>query len=969
MRFLTVWVALALTTSLVLTQNNVVIVRGSVVRSDNGAPIAQASVTLISEDPERIVQSISSDANGRFEFRNVAPGRYRVQAQRTGGLVFLVQESTSGIVLQRIVAGSTPVSEVTLAMAPQGAISGRVTDANGSPAPGATVTAVVAGFRAGVRTLGTVATVRADATGSYRLFGLNAGELYIHAEARPGRTTADTGTYYPSSSDVETAVPIVFKAGDDLSSVDIQLRSLPTVPVRIRVVDDTGNPRQASLTLEPTDRLTPIAGGPTVVLSVTSTSPTAAPTNEQTRNLRPGSYELIARTASQPPEQGRVSLKASIGSAETVTVVVKPGVDVGARVVSSGGARVNPSNLRYVLEQRDRVGFAMLAPSDSDFTGTFKFRAVPEGKAVPRIQGLPPDHYVADVRQDGRSVFSDGLITIAGQPVSIEWEVRADGGRVEGTVQGARSPGIADTRVVLVPDAPRRANSLLYRATHPDATGRFALEGVAPGNYQVFAWESIPNEAWENAEYLAAYTRFGRPVVVGSGIPATVTVDWIPATVTPPALSTRVTPPPPIVDSTTPFIEGIVTNALSGKPVAGARVRLSLRPQDARETTTDLEGKFSLPQVPEGSFTITVMHDGFMGPLVNGNYSDAVNQTITIDKRTPKVSLTISMNPAGSISGRVLDLNGKPAVREQVQFANLLMPTRNATTITNDRGEFRASRIIPGQYAVGVRAPLVVTSAQQKEGVGPARTFFPGTIDFAKAAPVVVGLGAEVGNIDFQIQSTRIFRISGKIRVDLTGLQFPPNVLLRPNVRAISAAEPTIFTPVLPSAVDPASGEFEIRGVPAGKYAIVATLQAPGALAAAVAMVDVGNQDVLDIPLLLRKGMDLGVEIVNGTQQASISRQLTLVPRLNETTFNSRIAGPANASNYVLPNVFPGTYNLSINMLGNECIRDMIQSGRSILESGVTILEGSADPIRIVLETPRQTLTRPTGTLSPPRCP
>jgi hypothetical protein len=56
-------------------------------------------------------------------------------------------------------------------------------------------------------------------------------------------------------------------------------------------------------------------------------------------------------------------------------------------------------------------------------------------------------------------------------------------------------------------------------------------------------------------------------------------------------------------------------------------------------------------------------------------------------------------------------------------------------------------------------------------------------------------------------------------------------------------------------------------------------------------------------------------------------------------------------------------------MVGNECIRDMIQGGQSILESGFTIREGSADPIRVVLETPRQTVTRPTGTLSPPRCP
>jgi hypothetical protein len=45
-----------------------------------------------------------------------------------------------------------------------------------------------------------------------------------------------------------------------------------------------------------------------------------------------------------------------------------------------------------------------------------------------------------------------------------------------------------------------------------DATSKFNMDGIAPGDYKLFAWEAVPNGAWMNAEFLARYE--GRGVAV-----------------------------------------------------------------------------------------------------------------------------------------------------------------------------------------------------------------------------------------------------------------------------------------------------------------------------------------------------------------------------------------------------------------------------------------------------------------------
>jgi hypothetical protein len=44
--------------------------------------------------------------------------------------------------------------------------------------------------------------------------------------------------------------------------------------------------------------------------------------------------------------------------------------------------------------------------------------------------------------------------------------------------------------------------------------GKFQIHGVAPGEYKIFAWETVLLTAWQNAEFLSKYESQGSAVSV-----------------------------------------------------------------------------------------------------------------------------------------------------------------------------------------------------------------------------------------------------------------------------------------------------------------------------------------------------------------------------------------------------------------------------------------------------------------------
>jgi len=43
------------------------------------------------------------------------------------------------------------------------------------------------------------------------------------------------------------------------------------------------------------------------------------------------------------------------------------------------------------------------------------------------------------------------------------------------------------------------------------------MSGVAPGQYSLFAWESLPGNAYMNAEFMAPYEANGQAVTITEG--------------------------------------------------------------------------------------------------------------------------------------------------------------------------------------------------------------------------------------------------------------------------------------------------------------------------------------------------------------------------------------------------------------------------------------------------------------------
>jgi hypothetical protein len=100
----------------------------------------------------------------------------------------------------------------------------------------------------------------------------------------------------------------------------------------------------------------------------------------------------------------------------------------------------------------------------------------------------------------------------------LEILLKRDGGRIDGAVADAAGRPPARAEVVLVPDPARRRRTDLYKVVVSGDDGSFAIRGIAPGDYKVFAWESVEPNAYLNDEFMRQYEERGIPVRVTPGV-------------------------------------------------------------------------------------------------------------------------------------------------------------------------------------------------------------------------------------------------------------------------------------------------------------------------------------------------------------------------------------------------------------------------------------------------------------------
>jgi len=503
-----------------------------------------------------------SDSAGRFTIRNLPVGEHYVRAQLQNHFGPVINGARLPIASEIAVVTSQQTAEVRLSLMQGGTISGRVLDPSGKPLQNSPAQALQRAYDNGMPSFQIVDVKPTDDRGEFRLGVLAPGEYYLAvtpvsagARGAPAPVATAAGevavtTLYPNTTDTTRAVPIVLHAGEDISGMNIQTRTVAGVKISGRVTH----------TLPATPPAAP-RGGVRPLLAVVGLAPRDKPAvpdlfaagagvnasddgTFEILNVPPGSYDLFARLpvafgwgGLAPPERattplaiGRTTVEVRSGSVDGVTIVVHQGVDVKGRITIDGQPP-DANSIRVSLTPDDSasrivetqmanlIGQITQYPPRIEPDGSFTIPVVPEGHYRLQVSFMSQagNSYVADIRQSAASILDSGLAVGREAANPIEVQMSTNGAALEGNVLTADRKPAPRTTVVLIPSSNRRQNSALYKTAQTDAQGHFAMAGVAPGSWKLFAWESVQPGAYQNPEFIQKYESRGTSVTVTPG--------------------------------------------------------------------------------------------------------------------------------------------------------------------------------------------------------------------------------------------------------------------------------------------------------------------------------------------------------------------------------------------------------------------------------------------------------------------
>jgi hypothetical protein len=342
---------------------------------------------------------------------------------------------------------------------------------------------------------------------------------------------------FPGTRDERRASPIRLRAGETVAGVDVSVAEslVRTFHVRGVVVNGaTGAPVAAGLQVIPRE--------PPAILLI----PTGGSNADGTFDLwgaLPGPDYVVASGGGL---NGLLAVDVGGADVNGVTLTVWPGATIPGRIQVGGGGASNggtdTAGVTVTLRRSPAInGLADLVggssslpapgrtPNASTSDGSFSLNGVPPGDYAVVVTGLPEESYVESIHLGVRDVLREGLHVDGPVKGQLDIVLGGRGGVVEGRVVSLQRQPAAGATVVAIPDAGLRGRHDRFKVTVSDDQGRFELKGLAPGSYDVLAWEDVEPGAWLVTDAILDDLAFGRPVYVPQGGRMTVDVTLIPA--------------------------------------------------------------------------------------------------------------------------------------------------------------------------------------------------------------------------------------------------------------------------------------------------------------------------------------------------------------------------------------------------------------------------------------------------------
>jgi hypothetical protein len=472
------------------------------------------------------------------------------------------------------------------------------------------------------------------------------------------------------------------------------------------------------------------------------------------------------------------------------------------------------------------------------------------------------------------------------------------------------------------------------------------------------------------------------------------------------------------VPTTAPVGSNVVTGVVAdatGRPLRSVLVRLEgAAPASRRVVVTAADGRFTFRDLPSDRYGISANKAAYLAAHY-GATSPGRPGTSLVLAAGQTAEITLTLFKAAVISGLILNPSGEPSVGTPVQLYRwtfgqsgpAFQPVSGART--DDRGEYRAFGLLPGDYLVAAvpatdtRDIRMTTQADldavQREARGdgltaaPARVavaagavppttqapiYFPGTADLASASIVTVTAGSERGGVDIQTQIVATSRVAGTVTSADRVVPAGAVVLLVPtSYGQVLSARPK-DVPVS------REGTFVFDGVAPGQYILAASaggnISVSNGRATHKFMVPTQARSSAEVPIFFGtttvnvQGSDesgLSIALAPGT---SLSGQLTFsgaprvpdgvtlsvvlvaaedIPQVVQTPFSVR--PDPTTGRFVIPGVTPGKYRVSVvaPLMGAVDrsawhVRSITMGGRDVADLGIEVAAGVPIPDAVV---------------------